>query len=118
MIKQIILIINIITIYEILFSFNFFKLIKKNVNFYKKIFSLLKFKRVSDYRKEKVLFNYSKNLFLISLKIIFILMICLLIIFISNLLVKDFYSLLFSIIGFFEVVILTYVYIWIKKKLI
>ena len=115
MVTQIILIINIIIIYEILNFFNFYKLIENNISFYKKIFKLFKFKRVSDNWRERLLLNYSKNLLLASLKIILVLIICLLIIFVSNFFKKDYYIFLLSITGFFEIIFLAAGYSLIKK---
>ena len=57
-------------IYEFIQLVNFINIVKSNLKIYQKILKLFKYKNVSDFRKEKLLFNYSKSLLLISIKII------------------------------------------------
>jgi hypothetical protein len=100
---------------EILHFFNFKIIVFNNLKLYKKIFRLFRLKKVSDEHKEKVLLKYSKNIFIISIKIILILLSILLLIFILNFLIKDFLYLIFSMLGFLEMIAFFLTYTFLRK---
>ena len=87
MIKHILLICSAILIYEFIKFVKFADIIKSNLKLLKKMISLFKSKYVSDLRKEKLILNYSKSLLLVSLKIFFIL-ICIVVIMFFKLSIK------------------------------
>ena len=100
---------------EFLKYFRFVHLLKKNINLYKKIFKLLNFKQVSDTWKEKVLLNYSKNLFLTSVKVILILSLIIIIFFIFSYLDKNFFKFILSFIGIIETTIIFLIYSYLRQ---
>lgn len=102
MINQIFLICFVIISYEFIKYIKFHKLFLLNFEIYKKIFNLLKLKRVSDLRKEKLILNYSKLLFVSSIKILCVIIIILFFIFIINLISETFFNLVISVIGIIE----------------
>ena len=109
------LIILIIIAFEMLRLFKFIPLFKKNISLYKKIFKLLNFKNASDNWKEKALLNYSKNLFLTSIKIILILSLIIFLFLILNFLDKNFYKFILSLYGLVEATILFLIYTYLRK---
>lgn len=117
MITQMGLIFIVILSYELLRYLRFIYLFKVNINLYKKIFKLLTYKKVSDFRKEKAILNYSKNLFLNSIKIIIILLTVLFLVAILSYLDKNFFYFLSNILGIFETILLFIIYSYIRKKI-
>ena len=117
MINQSLLIFSVIIIYE------FFKYIKLqtiiiiNFNIYKKLIGLYKFKKASDNRKEKLIFNYSKLLFTNSIKIFAILLSILIFFYILGLLSKTFLNFVISIFGIIEISAIFVIYHSIRKKI-
>ena len=92
-------------------------IVKSNLKLYQKIINLFRYKNVSDSRKEKLIINYSKSLFLVSIKIITILLTILVFILILNLLFNSYLNLLISILGIIESTIFLIIYNLIRKKL-
>ena len=84
---------------------------------YQKIIKLYKFKKVSDFRKENLILNYSKSLFIISIKIFLILILILIFMFILNLLSQSFLNLTISIFGIIELSIIIIIYHQLRKKI-
>ena len=103
--------------YEFLNFFKFRYLIKTNLDLYKKLFKLLKLKNVSDNYKLNLLLKYSKNLFLVSIKIGIILSILIMFFFIIDLLTEDLMSFLFNVVGIIEITFLLIIYIIMRKKI-
>jgi len=116
LINQLLLICSAIIIYEFIKYAKLAEIIKSNLKIYKKIFKLYKFKKVSDFRKEKLIFNYSKSLFIVSIKIFTILFSILLFMLILNFVSNSFLKLVISIIGIFEISIVFTIYHQIRKK--
>ena len=105
-----------IVVYESFRYLNFKDIVKNNLKLYNKIFKLFKFKNSSDFRKEKLVFNYSKSLFFISIKI-FAIIICLIIFFLILELISDSYlNFIISIKGVTILSILFIIYHIIRKK--
>ena len=92
MINQILLICSSIIIYEFIKLVNFANIINSNFKIYKKILKLFKNNKVSDFRKEKLIFNYSKKLLLVSIKIIIILISIFVFMMILNLLSNSYFN--------------------------
>ena len=59
-------------VYEFLNYFNFKKIIKSTFRIYRKIFELIKSRKIFENKKEKIVIFYSKILFLNSTKILFV----------------------------------------------
>ena len=105
----------IIITFELLQLFKFKFLVRKNIFLYKKLFRLFKLKKASDIYKEKAPLNYSKNLFIVSIKIILILSSVLILFVIFSFLNKSFLDLIFSLFGILETIILFLTYMYLKK---
>jgi hypothetical protein len=108
------LILTIISI-EILNFSNIKFLITQSITLYKKIFKLLISNNVSDSHKEKVLLNYSRNILIISIKILLILIMISILFFIVGFYQRDFLDLVISIWGILEMLIICFMYIFIKR---
>ena len=117
MINHILLIFSSILIYEFIKYFNFLNIIKSNLKIYKKILKIFKYKNVSDFRKEKLIFNYSKSLFIVSIKIFLTLILILTFIYLLNALSKSFLNLIISIFGILELSIVVIIYHQFRKKI-
>ena len=83
----------------------------------KKILKLFGYKNVSDFRKEKLIFKYSKSLFISSIKIFSILILMFIFIYILNLLSQSFINLIISIFGIIELSVIIIIYHRLKKKI-
>lgn len=94
----------------------FTNILKCNLKIYQKILKLIKYKYVSDFRKEKLIFNYSKSLFIVSIKIITILISIIILFLIPNILSNSYFDLIISIFGFIELSIVFIIYYSIRKK--
>ena len=117
MINHILLICSSIVIYEFIRYVKFIDIIKSNLKIYQKILKLFKYKNVSDFRKEKLIFKYSKSLFILSIKIFSILILILIFIYTLNLLSQSFLNLIISIFGIIELSIIIIIYHQLKKKI-
>lgn len=116
MIDHILLICSSVLIYEFLKLVKFTNILKSNLKIYQKILKLFKYKNASDFRKEKLILNYSKLLFILSVKIFLILFFILIFIYISSLLSNFFLNLVFSILGIIEYGIIFIIYHLLRKK--
>ena len=117
MINHILLICSSIVIYEFIRYVKLTNIIKSNLKIYQKILKLFKYKNVSDFRKEKLIFKYSKSLFILSIKIFSILILILIFIYTLNLLSQSFLNLIISIYGIIELSIIIIIYHQLKKKI-
>ena len=117
MINHLLLICSTVLIYEFIRYVKFTDIIKSNLKIYQKILKLFKFKNVSDFRKEKLIFNYSKSLFILSIKIFLILILILIFMFILNLLSQSFLNLVISIFGIIELTLVVIIYHQLRKKI-
>jgi len=95
----------------------FIDIIKSNLKIYKKIIKLFTFKKVSDFRKEKLIFYYSRSLFTVSIKIFLILISILIFMFILNLLSNSFLNLVISVFGIIEISLVFIIYRQLRKKI-
>jgi hypothetical protein len=116
LINQILLICSSIVIYEFINYVNFVNFIKSNFKIYQKILKLFRYKNASDFRKEKLILNYSKSLLLVSTKIIIIFISIIVFILILNLLSNSYLNLIISVIGVIELSIIFLIYHLIRKK--
>ena len=103
-------------IYEFVKYFKFKNIIQTNLEIYKKILKLFKYKNVSDFRKEKLIFNYSKSLFIVSIRIIAILISIIILLLILNILSNSYLNLIISILGIIELSIVFMIYHLIRRK--
>ena len=99
MINQLLLFCSAIIIYEFIKYVQLINIVKSNLKIYKKILKLFEFKKVSDFRKEKLILNYSKSLFIVSIKIFAILVFIFIFMLILNLLTNSFLNLIIYILG-------------------
>ena len=116
MINHILLICFSIITYEFIRFIKFKEIIKSNLKIYKKIFKLFKLKNVSDFRKEKLVLNYSRSLFVISIKIFLILSLIITFMLILNLVSETFFDSIFSILSIIELSVVVMIYHQIRKK--
>ena len=116
MINQLLLICSAIIIYEFIIYVKLINIVRSNLKIYQKIINLFKLKKVSDFRKEKLIFNYSKTLLLVSIKIIVILISIFVFIIILNFISNSYLSLVISLLGIIEISIFFLVYHLIRKK--
>lgn len=117
MINQILLICSTILIYEFIKFVRFTYIIKLNLKIFRKMIKLFSFKNVSDFRKEKLIFNYSKSLLLVSLKILFLLSCIIILILFLNYLSKSFLDLVISLFGILEITFIFMGYHQLRKKI-
>jgi len=117
LINHILLICSSIVIYEFIRYVKLTNIIKSNLKIYQKILKLFKYKNVSDFRKEKLIFKYSKSLFTLSIKIFSILILILIFIYTLNLLSQSFLNLIISIFGIIELSIIIIIYQQLRKKI-
>ena len=96
MINHILLVCSSVLIYEFIRYIRFSDILKSNLKIYQKILKLFKYKNVSDFRKEKLIFNYSKSLFIVSIKIV---------------------AILISIFGIIELTLVVIIYHQLRKKI-
>lgn len=115
MINQFLLICSGIVVYEFLIFISFIGIIKLNIKYCKKLIKLFVVNKISDTKKEKLILVYSKKLFLVSIKILFVLFSILAFILILNHLSDSFINLIFSIFGILELIIILITYYLIKK---
>ena len=116
MINHILLICSSVIIYEFIRYIKFEDIIKLNLKTYQKILRLFKYKNVSDFRKEKLILNYSKTLLIVSIKIIVVLISIFVFMLILNLLSYSYLNLVISILGIIELSIFFLIYRLIRKK--
>jgi len=116
LINQLLLICSAIIIYEFIRYVQLIDIVKSNLKIYQKILKLFQYKNVSDFRKEKLILNYSKTLLLVSVKIIVILIFILVFMMILNLISNSFINLVISILGIIELSIVFLIYHLIRKK--
>ena len=116
MINLLLLICSAIIIYEFIRYVQLINIVKSNLNIYQKILRLFQYKNVSDFRKEKLIFNYSKSLLLVSIKIIVILILILVFMMILNLISDSYLNFIMSILGIIELSIVFLIYHLIRKK--
>ena len=116
MFNQLLLFCSIIIIYEYIKYINLIKILYLNLKIYQKLISLFRYKNVSDFRKEKLILNYSKSLLTTSIKIFIIIISIFIFIILLNLLSKSYINLVVSYLGIFEVSIGFIIYHFIRKK--
>ena len=116
MINHILLVCSSVIIYEFIQLVNFTNIVKSNLKIYQKILKLFQYKNVSDFRKEKLILNYSKTLLLVSIKIIVILISILVFMIILNLISNSYLNLVISILGIIELSIVFMIYHLIRRK--
>ena len=116
MINQLLLICSAIIIYEFIRYVQLISIVKSTLKINKKILKLFLYKNVSDFRKEKLLLNYSKILLLVSLKIIIILISILVFMMILNLLSNSYLHLVLSLFGIIELSVFFLIYHLIRKR--
>ena len=116
MINQLLLICSAIIIYEFIRYVQLINIVKSNLKIYQKILKLFKFKKVSDFRKEKLILNYSKTLLLVSIKIIVILISIFAFMIVLKFLSNSYLNLVISVLGIIELSIIFLIYHLIRKK--
>ncbi len=117
MIDHILLIFSTIIIYEFIKYVQMVNIIKSNFKIYKKMTKLFKCNNVLESRKEKLIFNYSKSLLIISMRIFIIFFSVFIFFLIIGLLSNSYLYYAFSILGIIEVSIIFIIYALIRKKI-
>ena len=116
MFNHILLICSSVIIYEFIQLVNFTNIVKSNLKIYQKILKLFQYKDVSDFRKEKLILNYSKSLLSVSIKIIVILISIVAFMIILNFLSNSYLNLVLSLFGIVELSVFFLIYHLIRKK--
>ena len=116
MINHILLICSSVIIYEFIQLVKFTNIVKSNLKIYQKILKLFQYKNASDFRKEKLILNYSKTLLLVSTKIIVILISILVFMIILNFLSNSYLNLVLSLFGIIELSVFFLIYHLIRKR--
>ena len=116
MIDQLLLICSAIIIYEFIRYVQLIEIVKSNIKIYQKILKLFQYKDVSDFRKEKLILNYSKTLLLVSIKIIVILISIVALMIILNFLSNSYLNLVLSLFGIIELSVFFLIYHLIRRK--
>ena len=116
MINHLLLIFSSLIIYEFIKYIKFEYIIKSNLKIYQKIIKLFKYKKTSDFRKEKLIFNYSKSLLIVSVKIIIILISIFVFMLALDLLSNSYLNLVLSVLGIIELCVIFLIYHLIRKK--
>ena len=75
------------------------------------------YKNISDHRKEKMIFFYSKLLLINSIKIILIIILILIYLYALDFFSKNFFSLITSVLGIIELCIFSITYHQLRKKI-
>ena len=117
MINHLLLICLTIFIYEFFKFTNLLGDIQSSLNIYKKFLIFFKYKRVSDFRKEKLTLNYSKSLLISSIKIIMNIFVILILILFLNKLSLSFINFMLSLSSLVEVTIIFFIYHKFSKKI-
>ena len=116
MINHILLVCSSVIIYEFIQFIKLTNIFKSNLKIYQKILKLFQYKNISDFRKEKLILNYSKTLLLVSIKIIVILISIFVFMIILNLISNSYLSLVISVLGIIELSIVFIIYHLLRKK--
>ena len=116
MIDQLLIISSVLIIYEFIRYIQLINIIKFNLKIYQKIFKLFKYKKASGFRKEKLLYSYSKSLFLASVKIIVIFIYIIVFMIILNFLSNSYLNLVISTLGIIEFSIFFLIYYLVREK--
>ncbi len=116
MINHLLLICFAIITYEFIKYVRVKNILELNLVLYKKILRLFKYRKASDFRKEKLILNYSKLLFKNSIKILIIITSIFVFFMIINLSSNSFVNLVISILGFIEISLFLIIYHLIRKK--
>ena len=103
--------------YEIIKLTDTKKIIQDNFIICKKIFNIFNISKISDDEKEKLIFEYSRQLFVTSIKLISVIFFLIMIIFIFNYFNTSFLNLITSIFILIEITILMLIYHLIIKKI-
>ena len=117
MINHILLICSTVIIYEFIIHIKFKDVLKSNLKIYQKILKLIQYKNVSDFRKEKLILNYSKSLFKVSVKIFVIIISIVVFMIILNFLFSSYLNFVMSILGIIELSIFFLIYHFMRKKI-
>ena len=116
MINHILLIFSSVILYELIKYVRFNDIIKSNLKIYQKIIKLFKYKKVSDFRKEKLLLNHSKSLLFASKKISIILIFIFVFMILVSLLSNSYLNFVMSVLGIIEISIFFLIYHLIRRK--
>ena len=117
MINHILLICSTVIIYEFIIHIKFKDVLKSNLKIYQKILKLIQYNNVSDFRKEKLILNYSKSLFKISVKMFVIIISIMVFMIILNFLFSSYLNFVISILGIIEFSIFFLIYHFMRKKI-
>ena len=116
MISHLLIILFVIFIYEMINYFDFVQILKLNIKTLRKLIGLIKLRNSSDLRKEKLILNYSRTLFLTSLKILITILFIFILILILNIFFASFLESIWSLFGTIEIIFTIIIYNKLRKK--
>ncbi len=117
MINHILLFISSVLIFEFITYVKLYDISKKNILIYKKIIKLFDSRKVSDFRKEKLLLKYSISLFIVSIKIAIILVLIFVFMLIINFFYNSYLDYIITFFGMIELSVFLIIYFFIRKKI-
>ena len=116
MINQLLLFCSTIIIYEFIRYVKLINIVKSNLKIYQKILKLSQYKNTSDFRKERLILNYSKTLLLVSIKIMVIFISIFVFMITLNLLSNTYLNFIISTLGIIELSVVFMIYHFIRRK--
>ena len=116
MTNYILIICSVIITYELLNLVKFRKILNSNIIIYKKMYKIFIFNKVSDSRKQKLVFNYSKMLIITSIKILVLLSLIIIFNLILNLFFNSYINFLISILGIIQFTLIFIIYHTFRKN--
>jgi len=116
LINQLLLLFSTIIIYEFIRCVKLINIVKSNLKIYPKLLKLFQYKNTSDFRKERLILNYSKTLLLVSIKIIVIFISIFVFMIILNLLSNSYLNFIISTLGIIESIVVFMIYHLIRRK--
>jgi len=117
LINHILLFISSVLIFEFITYVKLYDISKKNILIYKKIIKLFDSRKVSDFRKEKLLLKYSISLFIVSIKIAIILVLIFVFMLIINFFYNSYLDYIITFFGMIELSVFLIIYFFIRKKI-
>ncbi len=104
-----------VVLIEIVIRLNLFKLIYSFLQVLRKVMIIIPNSKISDHWKEKVVLAYAIKIMEFTLKIFFITILFLLIIFLTVKLNSGFYDFIFSFLAFIESIVFGIIYFYLRK---
>lgn len=113
--NYLILLLNVIIIFEIINKTNYLYLVKSLIGYSQKASKIILNRNIRDYWKEKIIPKYSLMMMKLSISMLFILFTIILIIYLSGIFNSEFLEFIFTIKGVISSFVFAYCYSYFKK---